>query len=189
MSSPFVSKIAPQHNFKTLPLRSQTIQSLQTFTQHIDQRSISKAAKHKSLRTSPKTTALFTGLNHKGKLAAAEAIAAELKRPLYKIDISRLETKYIGETEKNLASFFNKAGREGAILFFDEADALFGKRTDVSDAHDRYANIEPNYLFKRIAQYHGLVILSTNKSSSKHMPRGLTIRASIIFPCATSQDC
>ena len=95
-------------------------------------------------------SALFAGPSGTGKTMAAEVIANELQLDLYKIDLSAVVSKYIGETEKNLAKIFTEAESSNAILFFDEADALFGKRTKVSDAHDRYANIETSYLLQKM---------------------------------------
>ena len=105
---------------------------------------------------------LFIGAPGTGKTMAAGIIAHELGLNLYRIDLSRIISKYIGETEKNLAKIFDAAEGSGVILFFDEADALFGKRTDVKDAHDRYANIEVSYLLQRIEEYNGIVILASN---------------------------
>ena len=93
---------------------------------------------------------------------AAEVMAAELKLDLYKIDLSTVISKYIGETEKNLERIFQEAETSNAILFFDEADALFGKRSEVRDSHDRYANIEISYLLQRMEAYDGVTILATN---------------------------
>jgi Winged helix domain, variant/ATPase family associated with various cellular activities (AAA) len=107
-------------------------------------------------------SALFAGPSGTGKTMAAEVIAHELQLDLYKIDLSGVVNKYIGETEKNLAKIFHEAEASNAILFFDEADALFGKRTKISDAHDRYANIETSYLLQRVEAYEGVVILATN---------------------------
>jgi len=107
-------------------------------------------------------SALFAGPSGTGKTMAAEVIAHELQLDLYKIDLSGVVNKYIGETEKNLAKIFHEAEASNAILFFDEADALFGKRTKISDAHDRYANIETSYLLQRVEAYDGVVILATN---------------------------
>ena len=107
-------------------------------------------------------TALFTGESGTGKTMAAEVIANDLNLELYKIDLSSILSKYIGETEKNLNTIFKESEGSNSILFFDEADALFGKRTDVKDSHDRYANIETNYLLQKIDEFEGVVILSTN---------------------------
>lgn len=105
---------------------------------------------------------LFTGESGTGKTMAAEVLARELGLSLYRIDLSAVVSKYIGETEKNLRKLFDAAEGGGAILFFDEADALFGKRSEVKDSHDRYANIEVNYLLQRLESFGGLAILATN---------------------------
>lgn len=105
---------------------------------------------------------LFSGPSGTGKTMTAEVIANELKLELYKIDLSKVVNKYIGETEKNLNRIFMEAEASNAILFFDEADALFGKRSDVKDAHDRYANIEVGYLLQKMEEYEGMTILATN---------------------------
>ena len=97
-----------------------------------------------------------------GKTMAAQVIANELTLPLYRVDISQISSKYIGETEKNLAVIFNAAAKANVILFFDEADALFSKRTSVGDSHDKYANSETAYLLQKIEEYDGMSILSTN---------------------------
>jgi SpoVK/Ycf46/Vps4 family AAA+-type ATPase len=106
--------------------------------------------------------ALFSGPSGTGKTMSAEIIANELGLDLYKINLSAVVSKYIGETEKNLEHIFGEAQDSDAILFFDEADALFGKRSEVKDAHDRYANIETAYLLQRTEEYSGLVILASN---------------------------
>jgi hypothetical protein len=107
--------------------------------------------------------ALFAGPPGTGKTMAAEVIAAELDLPLYRIDLSQVVNKYIGETEKNLRRLFDAADSADVILFFDEADALFGRRTEVKDAHDRYANLEISYLLERMERFKGLAILATNR--------------------------
>ncbi|MDR3415531.1 MAG: ATP-binding protein [Nevskia sp.] len=111
-------------------------------------------------------SALFAGDSGTGKTMAAEVIANHLRLHLYRIDLSAVVSKYIGETEKNLRRLFDAAEDGGAILFFDEADALFGKRSEVKDSHDRYANIEINYLLQRMESYSGLAILATNVKSA-----------------------
>ncbi|MFC5468668.1 AAA family ATPase [Cohnella suwonensis] len=105
---------------------------------------------------------LFAGPPGTGKTMAAEIIAGELGLELYRIDLSRIVSKYIGETEQRLSELFSEAENSGAILFFDEGDALFGKRTEVKDAHDKYANLEAAYLLQRIEAYDGVTILATN---------------------------
>lgn len=116
----------------------------------------------KKLAPSYGVTALFAGSPGTGKTMAAEVIAKALDLDVFKIDLSGMVSKYIGETEKNLEKVFNEAENTSAILFFDEADAIFGKRSEVKDAHDRYANIETSYLLQRMEAYDGVTILSTN---------------------------
>jgi hypothetical protein len=106
--------------------------------------------------------ALVAGPSGTGKTMAAEIVAAELGLELYKVDLSTLVSKYIGETEKNLDQIFSAARESNAVLFFDEADSVFGKRSEVKDAHDRYANIEVGYLLQKMEEYDGVVILATN---------------------------
>ncbi len=125
---------------------------------------------------------LFSGPPGTGKTMAAEVIARELKLDLYKIDLSGVVSKYIGETEKNLAKIFHEAETSNAILFFDEADALFGKRTEVSDAHDRYANIETSYLLQKMEEYEGVVILATNLRENMDEAFTRRIRFVVEFP-------
>ena len=105
---------------------------------------------------------LFTGPSGTGKTMAAEIIAGDAGLELYKIDLASVVSKYIGETEKNLGRIFDEAEDSDAILFFDEADALFGKRSEVRDSHDRYANVEVNYLLQRVEEHDGTVLLTTN---------------------------
>ena len=100
-------------------------------------------------------------------LAAFRALAAELDRSLFRVDLSGVVSKYIGDTEKNLDKIFRAAERAGAVLLLDEADALIGKRTNVKDSHDRYANEETAYLLKRIEQFDGLVVLTTNMRAKR----------------------
>jgi SpoVK/Ycf46/Vps4 family AAA+-type ATPase len=112
-----------------------------------------------NVRTSRKRKALlFSGTN---ATAAVEAMAKELRRDLYRVDLSAVVSKYIGETEKNLERLFAEAEAKDAILLVDEADALFGKRADVKDTHDRYSNLEVNYLLRRMEKYDGLVVLAS----------------------------
>ncbi|GAU77499.1 ATP-binding protein [Fusibacter sp. 3D3] len=105
---------------------------------------------------------LFTGPPGTGKTLAAQVIANELNLEIYRVDLSQIISKYIGETEKNLKMIFDEAAQSGAILLFDEGDALFSKRTDVSDSHDKYANVETSYLLQKIEAYEGISIVTTN---------------------------
>jgi SpoVK/Ycf46/Vps4 family AAA+-type ATPase len=107
-------------------------------------------------------TILFAGQSGTGKTMASEIMAGALGLDLYKIDLSSLVSKYIGDTEKNLDLVFREAEDSNSILFFDEADAIFGKRSEVRDAHDRYANVETSYLLQKMEEYQGIVILATN---------------------------
>lgn len=130
----------------------------------------------------PGFKALFYGPPGTGKTLTSTLLGKRLGLDVYRIDLSRLVSKYIGETEKNLAKIFDRAERKGWILFFDEADALFGKRTSVNDAHDRYANQEVSYLLQRIEDYDGLVILATNLKSNIDEAFMRRFQASVFFP-------
>lgn len=127
-------------------------------------------------------SALFSGASGVGKTMAAEVLANELDLDLYKIDLSQVVSKYIGETEKNLRRVFDAAEEGGAILLFDEADAIFGKRSEVKDSHDRYANIEVSYLLQRMEAYSGLAILTTNMKSALDAAFLRRIRFVVHFP-------
>jgi hypothetical protein len=127
-------------------------------------------------------SALFAGASGTGKTMAAEVIADELRLDLYRIDLSQVVSKYIGETEKNLRRVFDAAETGGAILLFDEADALFGKRSDVKDSHDRHANIEVGYLLQRMEAYRGLAVLTTNLKGSLDQAFLRRIRFIVQFP-------
>ncbi|WP_193198581.1 ATP-binding protein [Nostoc sp. MG11] len=127
-------------------------------------------------------SALFAGASGTGKTLAAEVLAQELRLDLYRIDLSQVVSKYIGETEKNLRRVFEAAEAGGAILLFDEADALFGKRSEVKDSHDRYANIEVSYLLQRMEAYRGLAILTTNLKGAIDSAFLRRIRFVVQFP-------
>ena len=109
------------------------------------------------------TTALFSGPSGTGKTMAAQVLARSLGLDLYRVDLAGVVSKYIGETEKHLRALFEASERAPVLLLFDEADALFGKRTQVNDAHDRYANIEIDYVLQRMEQFDGLAVLATNR--------------------------
>jgi SpoVK/Ycf46/Vps4 family AAA+-type ATPase len=128
------------------------------------------------------TTALFAGGSGTGKTMAAEVIANALGLDLYRVDLARVISKYIGETEKNLERVFEAAEGSNAILLFDEADALFGKRSDVRDAHDRYANIEISYLLQRMEAYDGVAILATNLADHLDVAFTRRLAFSVYFP-------
>jgi hypothetical protein len=125
---------------------------------------------------------LFAGDSGTGKTMAAEVLARELGLDLFHIDLASLVSKYIGETEKNLARIFEAAEDGGAILLFDEADALFGRRSEVKDSHDRYANIEVSYLLQRMEAYRGLAILTTNQKAALDSAFQRRLRMVVNFP-------
>jgi len=127
-------------------------------------------------------TALFAGQSGTGKTMAAEVLANDLRLSLYRIDLSAVVSKYIGETEKNLRRLFEAAEQGSAVLFFDEADALFGKRSEVKDSHDRYANIEVNYLLQQMESYRGVAILATNMRSALDPAFLRRLRFVLTFP-------
>jgi hypothetical protein len=127
-------------------------------------------------------TALFTGASGTGKTMAAEVIANDLGLDLYRVDLSMVVSKYIGETEKHLRRIFDGGEESGAILLFDEADALFGKRSEVKDSHDRYANIQVSYLLQRMEAYRGLAILTTNARAALDRAFQRRLRFVVQFP-------
>ncbi len=131
---------------------------------------------------------LFSGPSGTGKTMAAEVIANNLGVDLYKIDLSSVVSKYIGETEKNLSKIFEEATTSNALLFFDEADALFGKRSEVKDAHDRYANIETAYLLQRMEEYDGVVILATNLRNNMDDAFVRRMAFSLAFPVPSEEE-
>ncbi len=131
---------------------------------------------------------LFSGPPGTGKTMAAEVLAIELDLPMYRIDLSQVVNKYIGETEKNLKRVFDAADVSDMILFFDEADSLFGRRTEVSDAHDRYANLEISYLLERMERFKGLAILATNRKKDLDEAFLRRLRYVIDFPLPDLQE-
>jgi hypothetical protein len=133
-------------------------------------------------------SALFSGPSGTGKTMAAEILARHLRLDLYRIDLAGVVSKYIGETEKNLKKVFDAAEQSGAILLFDEADSVFGKRTEVKDSHDRYANIEVNYLLQRMEDYRGLAILATNRKSALDSAFLRRLRFLVDFPFPDATD-
>jgi len=161
-------RIETRHSWDDLVLPGSEIGILQTIVAQLRQRTTvydrwGFAAKStRGLGIS----ALFAGPSGTGKTMAAEVLANQLRLDLYRIDLSSVMSKYIGETEKNLRRVFDAAEESGAILLFDEADAMFGKRSEVKDSHDRYANIEVSYLLQRMEAYRGLAILTTNMRSA-----------------------
>ncbi|MDQ6617625.1 MAG: ATP-binding protein [Actinomycetota bacterium] len=133
-------------------------------------------------------TALFAGQSGTGKSLAAEVIAGELGLALYRVDLSGVVSKYIGETERNLRRVFDAADEGGSLLLFDEADALFGRRSEVKDSHDRYANIEVNYLLQRMEDYRGVAILTTNQRHAVDHAFLRRLRFVVTFPFPTPRE-
>ncbi len=132
--------------------------------------------------------ALFAGPPGTGKTMAAGIIAAKLRLEIFKIDLAGVVSKYIGETEKNLAAIFREAEASQAVLFFDEADALFGKRSEVKDSHDRYANIETSYLLQRMEEYDGITILATNLLQNMDEAFLRRLHVVVDFPFPDTED-
>lgn len=177
-------KIEPRETWDDIVLPEQQKQILREVSLHVRNR-LKVYEKwgfaHKSSRGLGIST-LFVGESGTGKTMASEVLAKELQLDLYRIDLSQVVNKYIGETEKNLKRLFDAAEDGGAILLFDEADALFGKRSDVKDSHDRYANIEVSYLLQRMEAYRGLAILTTNMKKALDTAFLRRIRFIVQFP-------
>jgi ATP-dependent 26S proteasome regulatory subunit len=157
-------KIIPHYSWTDIVLPEDRLAQLREICDHVRYRHLvfGDWGFEKKMSLGKGLTVLFAGPSGTGKTMAAEIIAGELQIDLYKIDLSCVVSKYIGETEKNLSKVFREAEQSNAILLFDEADALFGKRSEVKDSHDRYANIEVNYLLQKMEEFDGIVILATN---------------------------
>jgi len=140
------------------------------------------------LTSSRGITVLFSGPPGTGKTMSAQIIAGALGLDIYRIDLSTIVSKYIGETEKNIERIFREAEQSNAILFFDEADALFGKRSQVRDSHDRYANIEVSYLLQRMEAYDGITILATNLRGNLDDAFTRRLQFAVSFPFPESED-
>lgn len=136
----------------------------------------------------PGYRALFYGTPGTGKTLTATPLGKHTGKDVFRIDLSRVVSKYIGETEKNLSRLFDKAENKNWILFFDEADALFGKRTDIRDAHDKYANQEVAYLLQRIESYNGLVILASNQRGNIDDAFAGRLQSIIQFPMPRPEE-
>ena len=177
-------RIDPAATWDDLILPEPQMQTLRDIAAHVRQRTkvyetwgfAAKGARGLGI------SALFAGASGTGKTMAAEVLAGALKLDLYRIDLSQVVNKYIGETEKNLRRLFDAAESGGAILLFDEADALFGKRSEVKDSHDRYANIEVSYLLQRMETYRGLSILTTNMKTALDAAFLRRLRFIVQFP-------
>lgn len=177
-------RIEPQAAWSDLVLAERQLRILREIVAHVRQRSTVYQGWGfaETLRRGLGVTALFAGGSGTGKTLAAEVMAKELGLDLFIIDLSQVVSKYIGETEKNLRKVFDAAERGGALLLFDEADALFGKRSEVKDSHDRYANLEVSYLLMRMEAYRGLAILTTNMKQALDTAFMRRIRFVVDFP-------
>lgn len=182
--SRLAKKIEPLYDWQDIVLPDDQTRQLREIASHVKykQTVMGKWGFGKKFSLGFSVTALFAGPSGTGKTMAAEVIAKELSLELYKIDLSSVISKYIGETEKNLQRIFTAASDSNAILFFDEADALFGKRSEVKDAHDRYANIEIAYLLQKMEEYSGIVIMATNLKKNMDEAFVRRIRFIIDFP-------
>lgn len=177
-------RIEPQAAWGNLVLAERQLRILREIVAHVRQRATvyQEWGFAATLRRGLGVTALFAGGSGTGKTLAAEVMARELGLDLFIIDLSQVVSKYIGETEKNLRKVFDAAERGGALLLFDEADALFGKRSEVKDSHDRYANLEVSYLLMRMEAYRGLAILTTNMKQALDTAFMRRIRFVVDFP-------
>lgn len=183
-------KIKPLYQWPQLVLPAKKKELVRDVVRHVQQRRrVMEEWNFNSLMSRGKgLTVLFSGPPGTGKTMAAEVIANALQMDLYRIDLAGVVSKYIGETEKNLSRIFREAEYSDAILFFDEADALFGKRSEVKDAHDRYANIEINYLLQQIESFEGVVVLATNLR--QHLDEAFLRRIQVVveFPMPAYED-
>jgi AAA+ superfamily predicted ATPase len=179
-------KITPEYKWEDIVLPADRLEQLREVCNHVKYRDrvYGEWGFDRKLSLGKGLSVLFAGPSGTGKTMAAEIIAGALGLDLYKIDLSTVVSKYIGETEKNLSRIFIEAETSNAILFFDEADALFGKRSEVKDSHDRYANIEIGYLLQRMEEYEGVVILATNfrKNMDEAFVRRLHFTVEFPFP-------
>lgn len=179
-------KVVPVHEWSDLVLPTEATEQLREICRRVTRRHqvMGKWGFEDKLSSGKGMNVLFHGHSGTGKTMAAEVIAHELKLDLYKIDLAGVVSKYIGETEKNLDKIFAAAQNANAILLFDEADALFGKRSEVRDSHDRYANLEVSYLLQKMEQHEGISILATNlrQNLDDAFLRRLTFTVSFPFP-------
>jgi hypothetical protein len=180
---PLGERVASDARWDDLVLPDSEQATLQAIARHVAYRmQVQRAWGTRAGARGRGIAALFHGPSGTGKTLAAEVIANEAGLDLYRIDLSSVVSKYIGETEKNLRRVFDAAEEGGAVLLFDEADALFGKRTEVRDSHDRYANIEVSYLLTRMETYRGLAILTTNVRSALDAAFLRRLRFVVAFP-------
>ncbi|AFY33599.1 ATP-binding protein [Calothrix sp. PCC 7507] len=186
----FTRKIEPKYTWDDIVLHPNQITQLQDICKEAEYRDLvhQKWGFADKLSLGKGLNVLFSGSPGTGKTMAAEVIAHQLQLDLYKIDLSQIVSKYIGETEKNLNRIFTAATNSNAILLFDEADALFGKRSEVQDARDRYANIEVGYLLQKMEEYEGIAILTTNLRINMDEAFERRLRFIIEFPLPDAKN-
>jgi len=189
-SNMLARRVEPRHDWQDIVLPTAQLEQLQAMCDQARHAATVYGAWcfGRKLSLGRGLSALFTGPPGTGKTMAAEVIAAELKVELLKIDLSQVVSKYIGETEKNLRQLFDQAAAAHAILFFDEADALLGKRSAVKDAHDRYANTEIAYLLQKMEEYEGIAILATNLRQNIDEAFTRRLRFIVEFPFPEDED-
>ncbi|SDK80332.1 ATP-binding protein [Nonomuraea jiangxiensis] len=180
-------RVLPRHGWDDLVLPADTVEQLHELCTHVRHRDQVLGTWGFGSAPNPGrgVTALFSGPSGTGKTSAAEIVAGDLGLDLYRIDLSAVVSKYVGETEKNLSRIFDAAEESGAILFFDECDALYGKRSEVRDSHDRYANIETAFLLQRMDDYDGVAILASNLRQNMDDAFTRRLRFVIEFPVPT----
>jgi SpoVK/Ycf46/Vps4 family AAA+-type ATPase len=183
-------KITPNYSWDDIVLPADRLQQLREICNYVKYRSLvyDQWGFDRKLSLGKGLNVLFAGPSGTGKTMAAEIMAGELGLDLYKIDLSTVVSKYIGETEKNLSKIFREAETSNAILFFDEADALFGRRSEIRDSHDRYANIEISYLLQKMEEYEGVVILATNLRKNMDDAFVRRMHFTVEFPFPNEKD-
>jgi AAA+ superfamily predicted ATPase len=188
--STLARKIKPKYEWNDIVLPPDRTEQLREICNHVKYRDrvYSDWGFDRKLAMGKGLCVLFAGPSGTGKTMAADILAGELGLDLYKIDLSTVVSKYIGETEKNLARIFTEAETSNAILFFDEADALFGKRSEVKDSHDRYANIETGYLLQRMEEHEGVVILASNFRKNMDEAFVRRLHFTVEFPFPSEED-
>ena len=183
MFSPFITLLSTRLSWEDMLLPADTRKALQELSLQLQLLKTTTAAAEKTSRRIKRGhKVLFHGPPGTGKTIAATLLGKDNGLPVYRVDLTGIVSKYIGETEKNLERLFTKATQKNGILFFDEADALFGKRTNVRDAHDRYANIDTAWLMQRIEAYKGLLIFATNSKDNIDDAFIRRLQAVIHFP-------
>ncbi len=173
-----ISLLTTESSWEDLILTKKALQQLKK----ISTKNSTTTNRNLQKTTRPASPVLFYGTQANAQITTVALIGKEMNKPAFRIDLSKLVSKYIAETEKNLNAVFETAEKKDWILFFDEADALFGKRTDVKDSHDKYANLDTNYLLQRIESYPGLVLLAANKKTNIDTAFIRRLRSIVYFP-------